>query len=247
MKSRWTLESGETLDALFRGRMVIFQRKRGYRLSLDAVLLARFIELKGGERVVDLGAGNGVIALLLALLHPSARVVGLEVQETMVERALRSVRLNRLEGRVEISRGDVRFLKKSFAPESFDAAVSNPPYLRPKSGRTNPDPERHIARHEVEGSLSDFLHGGSYLLRRGGKMSLVYPAVRVADLLVGMREVGVEVKRLRWVHSSTDGPATLVLVEGVKGGGSGLKVLPPLVVYSKKKEYTEEMKAILEG
>ncbi|MFQ5542646.1 MAG: tRNA1(Val) (adenine(37)-N6)-methyltransferase, partial [Candidatus Binatia bacterium] len=161
-------ERDETLDTLFRGRLVVIQAKRGYRFSLDAVLLAKFVDIKGKERIMDLGAGGGVIALILAALNPSVQVVGLEIQERMVHRALRSVALNHLNGRVEIVLGDVRSVGQSFPPHKFDLAVSNPPYRRLKSGRGNPDPERYVARHEVEASLQDFLDGGSYLLRRGG-------------------------------------------------------------------------------
>lgn len=240
-----TLSPEETLDTLFNGGLSIIQRKRGYRFSLDAVLLAYSVSPRGSETVIDLGTGNGVIPLILAYLYPSLRVVGLEIQESMVERALRNVALNRLEERVEICRGDVRSVARIFSPASFDRVVSNPPYRKPRSGRRSPDPEKRIARHEVEGSLRDFVRAGSYLLGYGGKMALVYPAARAMDLLQTMREEGLEPKRMRWVHSFANSPASLILVEGTKGGRSEAEILPPLVVYSGAKEYSEELKAYL--
>jgi len=211
------------------------------------VLLAHFVEIGGGEKIVDLGAGSGVISLILARLHPSVRVVGLELQEAMVQRAQRSVDLNRLGEQVKILQGDVCSIKKIFSPRSFDAVVCNPPYRGPASGRINPDPEKRIARHEVQGRLLDFVRAGSYLLQQGGRMALIYPAVRIPDLLQAMRGEGIEPKRLRLVHSFEEGMATLVLAEGIKGSGSELKVMPPLVVYTKERKYTPEMEAILEG
>ncbi|MEK7229742.1 MAG: methyltransferase [Candidatus Binatota bacterium] len=92
----------ETLDTLFQGRLKVVQRKGGYRFSIDTLLLAHFVKVQGREKIVDLGAGNGVIPLMLAFLYPAVRVVGLEIQEEMVQRALRSVSLNRLRERVEI-------------------------------------------------------------------------------------------------------------------------------------------------
>ncbi len=237
----------ETLDALFQGKLKIIQRKRGYRFSIDAVLLAHFVEIGGGEKIVDLGAGSGVIPLILARLHPSVRVVGLELQEAMVQRAQRSVDLNRLGEKVKILQGDVCSIKEIFSPRSFAAVVCNPPYRGPASGRINPDPEKRIARHEVQGRLLDFIRAGSYLLQQGGRMALIYPASRMLDLLQTMRGGGIEPKRLRLVHSFEEDMATLVLAEGVKGSGSELKVMPPLVVYTKERKYTPEMEAILEG
>ncbi len=235
----------ETLDGLFGGRVSVLQRKGGYRFSLDAVLLAQFVNLRRGDRVFDLGSGNGVIPLLLASLHPSVRVTGLEIQRSMVHRALRSVAINDLTERVEILQGDVCSVERQYAPREYDVVVSNPPYRKLNSGRVNPDPERYIARHEVKASLADFLRAGAHLLRSEGKMALVYPATRANDLLVGMRNEDMEPKRMRFVHSFAGGPATLILVEGIKGARSDLKVMAPLVVYAKGKQYTGEVKGML--
>lgn len=235
----------ETLDTLFQGKLAIIQGKSGYRFSLDAVLLARFLDLRGGEKIVDLGTGSGVIPLILATLSPSVRVIGVEIQKEMVGRALRSVALNGLEGKVEIAQGDVCAIEGIFSPRSFDAAACNPPYRRTRSGRTNPDPEKRIARHEIKGGLRDFIRAGSYLLRRRGRMVLVYPAMRTVDLLETMRQEGIEPKRLRFIHSFEGAPATLLLAEGVKGARSELKIVPPLVIYTQDRKYMPEVEAML--
>lgn len=240
-------ERDETLDAIFQRKLVVVQSKRGYRFSLDAVLLAYFVEISGAERIMDLGTGNGVVALILASQNPSVQVIGLEVQARMVDRASRGVTLNRLKDRVEIVQGDVCSVVQNFAPQSFDIVVSNPPYRRLKSGRVNPNPERNIARHEVKASLRDFLSGGSYLLRRGGKMTLVYPAARAIDLFTGMRETDLEPRRLRFVHSFAGARAAFVLVEGVKGARPELEIMRPLVIYAKRQQYTDEIIAIFAG
>ena len=235
----------ESLDTLFQGKLKVVQRKAGYRFSIDALLLAHFVKLKGREKIVDLGTGNGIIPLVLAFLHPAVHVVGLELQEEMVERALRSARMNRLHKRAEIISGDVRSVKELFPPQSFDVAVCNPPYRRSESGRINPDAEKRLARHEIKGQLADFIQAGSYLLPRGGRMALVYPASRMADLLQAMRQAAIEPKRLRLVHSFEGTAATLVLAEGIKGGGIELKILPPLVIYANERKYTPEVKSML--
>lgn len=237
--------AGESLDTLWQGKLAVLQSRAGYRFSLDAILLAHFVHVRDGDRIADLGTGNGVIALLLASLYAKVHVVGLEIQQTMVERATRSVELNGLHDRVRIIHGNVCSVQEMLCPESFDVALSNPPYRGLRSGRINPDLERQLARHEIKGGLRDFLSAGRYLLRRKGKMALIYPATRGVDLLQFMREEGVEPKRLRLVHSYEGNPATLILVEGIKGGRREIEVLPPLVVYAEAREYTPEVKAIL--
>lgn len=240
-----SVSRGETLDTLCKGRLSIFQRKDGYRFSLDAPLLAHFVAPRSGERIADLGTGNGVIALILATLHKRVRVVGIEVQAAMAERANHNAALNRLEDRVTIIRGDVCSIRDLCPPESFDVVVCNPPYRALKSGRLNPDDEKRIARHEVRGSLRDFLRAASYLLRQKGRSAWVFPAARAVDLLLAMRQEGVEPKRLRLVHSFQGGPATLVLAEGIRGGKRELEVMRPLVVYDASRRYTPEARAMI--
>ena len=238
---------GETLDALFQGKLSVIQSKKGYRFSIDAPLLAHFADVRRGERVIDLGTGNGVVALILASLYPSLKLIGLEIQEEMARRAARSVALNRLGDRVTIVQGDVREVERLFPAGSFDIAVCNPPYRGVASGRINPDPEKLVARHELKARLRDFLRAAAYLLGRGGKMALVYPAARMVDLLQAMREEKLEPKRVRLVYSFEESGAALVLAEGIKEGGSELKIMPSLIVYTKERKYTSEMSAILAG
>ncbi len=237
----------ETIDRVLGGRVAVVQRRDGFRFSLDSLLLARFVELQGRERVVDLGAGNGVIALCLAMLNDEAVVVGVELQEAMVERAVRGIALNGLAERVHIVKGDVREMGKTLKPGSFDAVACNPPYRPLLSGRGNPERERLQARHEVEGGLADFLRSGAALLRHRGRMCLVYPSERAVELFSAMRQHDLEPRRVRFVHSFADAPANLVLVEGVRGAGTSLTALPPLVIYRRENEYTDEMTGWLDG
>jgi tRNA1Val (adenine37-N6)-methyltransferase len=237
----------ETLDALFDGRVRLYQSRRGYRFSLDALLLAYFTRLRRSEKIVDLGTGNGVVPLILADRHPWASITGVELQEPMVKRARKNVRLNGLDERVEIVTGDVRAIENVAAAESFHAAVCNPPFRKPASGRVSPDEEKRVARHETEGALGDFLRAAAYLLRAKGRLTIIYPAVRSIDLLAEMRRMGIEPKRMRLVHSFIDAEATLILVDGVKGGRSGVEILAPLIIYQRKKEYTDELAVIIAG
>jgi tRNA1Val (adenine37-N6)-methyltransferase len=241
------VKKNETVDILLNGRLRIIQGSRGYRLSLDALLLAYFAEVPGAASIIDLGAGNGAVALALAMRAPSARLTGLEIQEKMVERARRSIALNSFGDRLSMVHGDVCAIERLLRPGSFDLAVSNPPYRRLNSGRMNPDDEKRTARHEVRGRLGDFVHAARYLLRHGGRLAVVYPATRLVDLLQTMRAEELEPKRMRMVHSFAASEAMLVLAEGVKGGRRELEVEAPFVVYEDKKKYTWEMEEVVAG
>ena len=239
--------SDDSLDTLIDRKLRLYQSRMGYRFSLDALLLAHFVTVKARERIIDLGAGNGTIALLLSHLHPAASITGVEVQPAMVERAQRSVELNGLQERVAVVPGDLREIGALFAPSTFDAVVSNPPFRKPSSGRISPHQEKQIARHELKGALRDFLAAAAYLLRLRGRLALIYSAERAVELLAALRGAGLEPKRLRWVHSFAGDAALLLLVEAVKGGRSGVEVEAPLIIYREATVYSPEVAAIVAG
>lgn len=237
----------ESLDTLLSGEVKILQPRSGYRFSLDPLLLCAFADISAKSRVVDLGTGSGVIPLLLAKAEKGRAFVGVELQEELAERAVRSVALNGLAEQIRIVRADLRELPEEFAAGSFDVVVTNPPYRRSASGRVAPGAERGAARFELAGGLTDFLRAAAFLLNNGGRFCVVYLAERLAELCDEMRTFRLEPKRLRTVHSRAGDPAKLVLVEGRKNARPGLTVEAPLIVYreGKGREYTEEMVALL--
>jgi len=236
--------SEETLDEIIDGHLRIYQKKRGYRFSLDAILLAHFISLKRKANVIELGCGSGIISLILALRLPQITMIGLEIQEEMAALAQKNVEINNLASQIKIMNGDAREIKKTFAAYSFDAVIFNPPYRKIDSGRINPDGEKSIARHEIKGSLPEFLKAASYLLKPKGQVFAIYPATRLASLVCSMRENKIEPKKIKLVFSDNKSVAEFALVEGRAGGREELTVEPVLVIYDKNKKYTEEMKAI---
>ena len=240
-------ENIETFDTLFDGNLKLFQARHGYRFSLDAVLIGHFVTVRAQEKIFDLGSGNGVVPLILAFLHPAIAVTGIEFQASMASRARSNIELNQLDRRIQILQGDVRSIKDIAAPESCDAVVCNPPYRRPTSGRISPNLERRIARHECEGNLGDFINAAAYLLPVKGRMALIYSAARSVELLANMCAAGIEPKRVRMVHSFANAGASLILVEGIKGGRSGAQIESPLIIYEQDKKYTSEVQTMLAG
>ena len=240
-------QHGETIDEFFNGCLRVLQKEKGYRFSVDSLLLADFVTLKRGDRVVDLGTGSGIIAMILALRFPGARISEVEIQEDLADMARRNVTLNGLEERISVCPGDVKNVRKLFEPRSFDVAVFNPPYRRLHSGKINQNHQRAVARHEVRGTIDDFLVSARYLLDDSGRVYVIYPATRGVQLIARMRAHGIEPKRLRVVHSNAASGGVFVLAEGLKGAGEELEILPPLFIYGDDGSYSGEVDEILGG
>jgi tRNA1Val (adenine37-N6)-methyltransferase len=226
-----TAASDETLDTFFKGRIQILQKKRGYRFSIDAVLLSQFSKIRKKERVIDLGTGCGILPLLLSHQTKAHSFMGVEIQKDLAELAERNVLLNHLEDRISILQYDFRKLNALFPPECFDVVLSNPPYRKYRTGRVNPVLEKAIARHEVHGAVEDLVSIASYLLPPKGRCYLIFPARRTVDLLVALRNQRLEPKRVRFVYARLREEANFILTESMKASGVELKVMDPLVLH----------------
>ena len=221
------LGQDECIDNFKEGRLRLIQSTTGYRSSIDAILLSEFVTIKKDDIVVDLGTGCGIIPLLLLFTKPIKYAVGLEIQPVLAGQAARNIKLNSFDDRMDVIRGDIKHPPLMLS--SVDVVVCNPPYRKKTSGRINPNNERAIARHEILASLKDILKTASLLLKAKGRLAMIYPAERLADLISRMKEFDLEPKRIRVIYPSVEAEAKLVMVEARLGGRPGLKVLPPLL------------------
>lgn len=238
------LRPGERLDDLLIGGLKIIQQAGRFRFSLDAVLLAHFATVKRGAAAVDLGAGTGVLGLLLAA-RGAKRVTGVEINPAMADMASRSIGVNGLGDRLAVVCADVRAIPGGgiLAGRSWDLVVANPPYRPLGGGGVNPREELALARHEIAGGVDDFAAAAAFLLKERGRLAMVHLPERLADVVGALRRAGVEPKRLRLVHPSPGKAAKLLLAEGVRGGRPGLTVEPPLYVYGEDGRYGGEIMA----
>ena len=234
----------ETIDEILEGTLKIHQSRFGYRFNLDSLILAHFVHLKARSVNLDLGCGNGIIALILACRYGLSRWHGLEVQDRLAALAQKNVMRNGLERRVIIDHGDARDIKKIYGLHTFDHIVFNPPYRKVNSGRINPLPEKAIARHEISGSLARFLAAARYVLKPKGCVFTIYPASRMVELISLFRKNAIEPKRMRPVFSDALTNAEFVLVEGRGESREELKMEPPLYIYERPGKYTPAMKQI---
>ena len=235
------LKENERLDDLQRNGLQIIQKTDGFCFGMDAVLLSGFARVKKGERAADLGTGTGIIPILLRGKTEGSYFAGLEIQEEVAEMAGRSVRLNQLENRVDIVRGDIKEASRLFGKASFDVVTSNPPYMNDNHGLKNPELPKAIARHEVFCTLDDVCREASLLLKSGGRFYMVHRPHRLAEIITALKTYKLEPKRMKLVHPFVDKEANMVLIEAVRGGRSMMKVEAPIIVYREPGVYTQEI------
>jgi tRNA1(Val) A37 N6-methylase TrmN6 len=232
----------ETLDTFYHGRIFVLQKKRGYRFSLDAPLLADFIHTRPTDRLLELGAGNGIISLLLSR-KPFRKIVCLEIQSGLADLARRNVALNHLENKITVLEQDLRTYHTG---EKYDVVFSNPPYLRKKGGPLSPSGEKSIAKHEIKGDVFDIMQAAGKVLERDGRVYVIYPAKRKKDFDRALEESGLKLNTLRYVQTRSGTAAHWFLAE-CRFEVSSPDIRPPLHVYGERGEYMPEMKAIFAG
>lgn len=237
--------SEESIDELRAHGLRLIQPRHGYRFSLDPLLLCDFAAMRSGESGIDLGAGCGVIPLVLARSAEETRLVGIESQPDLAELAGRNVALNGLDDRVSIRHADVLEVKSLFPASSFDLVTANPPYRKMGTGRISPKPGRDTARHESTAGLPDFLAAARFLAKTSGRICFIYHPSRLSEFLAEAAALKLAVTRIRMVHGGPAAEARMFLAELVKGRKADLRILAPLFVHGPDGGYTEELEGIL--
>jgi len=233
------------LIPFIRGKIQLYQRKKGYRFSIDSVLLADFVRIKRRGKLIDLGTGSGIIILLLALRYKNLEFHAVELQESLFEIAKENFMLNNV--KVKLILGDVKSIKEFYEPNSFDYVVTNPPFHR-VSIKEYTNEEIEIAKSERKASLEDFVKAAAYLLKSKGRLFIIVPSNRLSEAVLILDKYGLYIKRLRFIYPSIEDSATHFLVESLKDSKLGGEIVEkPLILYKEKrnKSYTEELERIL--
>ncbi|TCO78629.1 tRNA1(Val) (adenine(37)-N6)-methyltransferase [Marinisporobacter balticus] len=234
----------ERVDDLQCEGLRLIQNPKGFCFGIDAVLLSNFCEIRKNWRVIDLGTGTGIMPILLAGKTHAKEIWGVEIQEEVAEMALRSVQLNQLEDRVKIIHEDLKNISKHAKDYSFDAVISNPPYMNPGAGLINPESMKAVSRHEVKCTLEDIISVASKLLKDRGHFYMVHRPHRLVDIIYLCRKYRLEPKKIRFVHPNKNKKPNILLIECVKYGKPELKFMDPLYVYNEEGGYTEEIHKI---
>lgn len=210
--------------------------------TTDSMVLSAFPLLKPNMQVCDLGAGCGLLGLLLLSRESTLQVTNLELSPEAHALAERNYLDNGFTAQCIC--GDLRTPKDHFPTGTFDLMVSNPPYFTPNSGYVAPTQTRGQARSEVTCTLEDIFATAKYALRWGGHFCIVHRPERLCDVMTLARTYALEPKRLRFVSTKADTPPSLLLLDCTRGGKPGLTVLPPLTLQQPNGTPTPEVDAI---
>ena len=235
-----------TRDRLLGGRLELAQPRRGYRVAVDAVLLAAAVAPRPGERVLELGTGVGASALCLALRVPGIDVTGLELQPHLAALAADNIAANRLQDRVRVVTGDLRCPPSDLAPASFDRVMANPPYLRAGAHTPSPDRSRATANgEEAEGAdLEAWIAAAARLLRPMGTFTLIHRADRLDEAIALLhKEFGGLVVYPLWPRAGV--AAKRVLLTARLGAASPARLAAGLVLHGEGGGFTAAAEAVL--
>ncbi|MDX2020633.1 MAG: methyltransferase [Deltaproteobacteria bacterium] len=232
-----------TRDTLLRGRVVVHQPARGYRFSLDPVLLSGFVSLPLG-RFIDLGAGSGVLSFLLLARDPHAAATAIEIQPRLAALAARGAAENGMTERLTLVANDFLAWAQTQAQESFDVVASNPPFYTVEGGHLSPNPERALAHHEVALPLHEWTAAAARLLTPSGRIAVVFPAERKDALFEALQRQGFGDVRLRWARPTQVRPVHRLLVEASRGQPR-VRAEDDLIVHTSEGEFSHEVKGYL--
>jgi tRNA1Val (adenine37-N6)-methyltransferase len=220
------LLENETLEDLQCNGLKIIQKKEGFRFGTDAVLLANFVKAKKGDRIMDLGTGTGIVPILLSAKTKAREIIGIDIQEELIQMANRSIEFNHLSERVKGYVGDIKE-RSAFPKAAFDVVTTNPPYKPMGTGVRNELVQKDISRHEVLCTLEDVIGLAARLLKMNGQFFMVHKPERLTDIMCLLREYKIEPKWLQFIHPKPHKKPFILLIHGTKNGGKDLKLLPP--------------------
>ena len=232
----------ETLDTFYHGRVRVYQKRKGYRFSIDAPLLADFIQTKETDNLLELGTGSGIISLLLSI-KPFARITALEIQDSLVDLARRNVILNDCQDRIQVVHADLRVFP---AEEKYDVVFSNPPYIKQRAGHLSISEEKSVAKHELKCTIFDIMQKTEELLKPQGVSYFIYPATREKDFMRAVQDTHLRVGHIRFVLPHRDSAPNFFLVS-LDFSSPEVRQLHPLVLYEREGEYTREVLDIFSG
>jgi tRNA1Val (adenine37-N6)-methyltransferase len=235
-----------TADSMFDGAVTSLQFCDGYRFSIDAILAAHFHTPSKEARILDLGAGCGIIGLIMMYRWGQriSSVQAFELQTQLKELTEQNFKLNNYDHICSCVQGDVKSILHSIKPESCTQVVCNPPFYNALNGRQSLDEQSRVARHQVSANLVDFTKAAAVAVKNGGTVVFIYPAEKFTELTDALERVRLEMKVIQFVYSypGKENEARLVLVRCVKNGGKGVRVAAPFYIYEHKNgNYSPDM------
>lgn len=222
--------------------MYIMQDTEMFNFSLDSVLLPNFVTInKKIDKILDIGCGNAPIPLILST-KTNAEIIGIEIQKQSYDLAIESVEINNLNNQITIINDDINRWAKTQESDVFDIITCNPPFFKTSElSNLNDNEYKTIARHETKLNLENLMKVSRKLLKNNGRIAMVHRPERLVEIIEIMKQNNIEPKKIEFVHPKMGKDANILLIEGVKNGKPGLKILEPLYSHNEDGSYTEKI------
>ena len=236
------LKENERIDDLQYKGLKIIQNEKYFCFGMDSILLSDFAkDIKKNSLVLDIGTGTGIISILLSKKTESKKIYGIEIQDEIAEMATRSVKINKLENKIEIINDNIKNIEKYINNNSIDVVVTNPPYKKENAGIKNENINKLISRHEITANLEDFISNASRVLKDKGCFYMVNRPERLAEIINLFNKYKIEPKKLRLVFPKINSKPNLIVIKGIKNAKPFLEIDEPLIVYNDDNTYTPEI------
>ena len=207
------------------------------KVGTDGVLLGAWTDLSHSRRILDIGTGTGLIALMLAQRCMDARITAIDLDSAAVEQAQENIQASPWKDRIEALQQDIC----TYHPNgTFDTIVSNPPYFI--DSLKCPDGQRSTARHTDTLDADRLIGKVSELLTSDGRFSIILPAEQTEDLIRVAGEKGLHPSRQTWVITRPGLSPKRILMEFRK---TPITLQPDeLVIELERHAYSEEYIAL---
>lgn len=176
-------------------QFTIHQTRAAMKVGTDAALLGTLAA--GGSRILDVGAGTGIISLMMAQRFPEAEITAVEIDENAFLDADDNFRESPFADRLTLHK--TSFQEFAQQPISYDCIVSNPPYF--DESLENPDEGRTKARHTSSLSFHDLIGGAYRMLENGGVFSVCIPPEVLKKFSAEALIVGFSLREIYGIRS----------------------------------------------
>ncbi|MBB52748.1 MAG: methyltransferase [Magnetovibrio sp.] len=235
---------GLTKTHLLGQRVTCLQSENGFRVAIDALLLAAAVPARPGQITMDVGCGTGAAALCLAARIRGVHVTGLEIQPDLAELARRSAALSGLSARVDVVSGDLLDPPSDVTAGTFDHVFANPPYLKPGTGQAPANQARALATIEGDASLENWLEFCLARTTPSGTVTIVHRHDRMADILEYLGDCHGRVAVMSLIPKQGAAPKR-VLVQVTKGQEGPISHLQGLILHEDDRRYSNKAEGIL--
>jgi len=192
-------------------KFTVYHDRCAMKVGTDGVLLGAWTRLEHTHRVLDIGTGTGLIALMLAQRKPDCSITAIDIDAEAIGQARENIQASPWQDRIVASLQDVRTFR---SVECYDTIVSNPPYF--VNSMKCPDGQRNTARHTDTLDVMDLLAQVDVLLAANGRFSIIIPSEQLDALIQAAGRVGLYPSRRTDVITRPGIPPKRVLLEFVR-------------------------------